>query len=92
MKTNHNDIDYLIKQDNQQLLIEAVQKDTREQTVELFKSYRIQLGITQAELGKIAGVSQPNVTRFESGKYNPSLDFMVKIATAMGKHVKIVLE
>ena len=34
---------------------------------------------------------KPNITRFESGSYNPSLDFMVKIAAAMGKRVQITL-
>lgn len=43
------------------------------------------------ELGRKAGISQPNITRFESGSYNPSLDFMVKIAAAMGKRVQITL-
>ena len=31
-------------------------------------------------------------TRFESGNYNPSLEFLVKIAGAMGKKVKVTLE
>ena len=33
-----------------------------------------------------------NITRFESGNYNPSLEFLVKIAGAMGKKVKVTLE
>ena len=48
--------------------------------------------MTQSQLGQKAGVTQPNITRFESGNYNPSLEFMVRIAVAMGKKVKVVLE
>ena len=48
--------------------------------------------LTQSELGKRAGISQPNIPRFESGNYNPSLEFLVKIAGAMGKKVKVTLE
>ena len=44
------------------------------------------------ENGERAGISQPNITRFESGNYNPSLEFLVKIAGAMGKKVKVTLE
>ena len=56
-----------------------------------FKQNRKLNGMTQTELGRKAGISQPNITRFESGSYNPSLDFMVKIAAAMGKRVQITL-
>ena len=63
-----------------------------QRTVDIYKQYRKELGLTQSELGKRAGISQPNITRFESGNYNPSLEFLVKIAGAMGKKVKVTLE
>lgn len=86
--------DYIVKGDNQEILIEVqeLQDTTREAVIALFKSCRKELGLTQTELGKNAGVSQPNVTRFESGNYNPSLEFMVRMAAAMGKKVKVTLE
>ncbi len=67
-------------------------KVTIQRTVDIYKQYRKELGLTQSELGKRAGISQPNITRFESGNYNPSLEFLVKIAGAMGKKVKVTLE
>ena len=42
--------------------------------IEGFKQNRKLNGMTQTELGRKAGISQPNITRFESGSYNPSLD------------------
>ena len=65
--------------------MERWQQEAREATIEGFKQNRKLNGMTQTEL------SQPNITRFESGSYNPSLDFMVKIAAAMGKRVQITL-
>ena len=62
------------------------------QAISCLDEYRKELGLTQSELGKRAGISQPNITRFESGNYNPSLEFLVKIAGAMGKKVKVTLE
>ncbi len=37
------------------------------------------------------GTKKSNISRFESGKYNPSLDFLVKVAESLGKqiHIKI---
>jgi len=31
------------------------------------------------------GTQKPNISRFESGAYNPSLDFITKIARSLGK-------
>ena len=85
-------MDYIIMENGEKILLETQQKVTIQRTVDIYKQYRKQLGLTQSELGKRAGISQPNITRFESGNYNPSLEFLVKIAGAMGKKVKVTLE
>ncbi|MEE1180041.1 MAG: helix-turn-helix transcriptional regulator [Lachnospiraceae bacterium] len=85
-------MDYIIMENGEKILLETQQKVTIQQTVDIYKQYRKELGLTQSELGKRAGISQPNITRFESGNYNPSLEFLVKIAGAMGKKVKVTLE
>ena len=79
-------------ENGEKILLETQQKVTIQRTVDIYKQYRKELGLTQCELGKRAGISQPNITRFESGNYNPSLEFLVKIAGAMGKKVKVTLE
>lgn len=85
-------MDYIIMENREKILLETQQKVTIQRTVDIYKQYRKELGLTQSELGKRAGISQPNITRFESGNYNPSLEFLVKIAGAMGKKVKVTLE
>lgn len=85
-------MDYIIMENGEKILLETQQKVTIQRTVDIYKQYRKELGLTQSELGKRAGISQPNITRFESGNYNPSLEFLVKIAGAMGKKVKVTLE
>lgn len=85
-------MDYIIMENGEKILLETQQKVTIQRTVDIYKQYRKELGLTQSELGKRAGISQPNITRFESGNYNPRLEFLVKIAGAMGKKVKVTLE
>ena len=85
-------MDYIIMENGEKILLETQQKVTIQRTVDIYKQYRKELGLTQSELGKRAGISQPNITRVESGNYNPSLEFLVKIAGAMGKKVKVTLE
>jgi DNA-binding XRE family transcriptional regulator len=52
---------------------------------------RIKQGITQEELAKRAGTKQSNISRFEGGNYNPSLEFMQKLAQGLGKELHITL-
>ena len=52
---------------------------------------RTQQGITQEELAKRSGTRQSNISRLESGNYNPSLEFIQKIAQGLGKELRITL-
>jgi DNA-binding XRE family transcriptional regulator len=53
---------------------------------------RNQLNITQEELALRVGTQKSNISRFESGAYNPSLDFIVKVARSLGKEVHITID
>ena len=50
---------------------------------------RHQLQLTQETVAQRAGTKKSNISRMESGNYNPSLDFLVKVAESMGKRVDI---
>jgi len=50
---------------------------------------RSELNITQKELAERVGIKQSNISRLESGNYNPSLDFLKKIAQGLGKELHI---
>jgi DNA-binding XRE family transcriptional regulator len=48
--------------------------------------------ITQEELALRVGTQKSNISRLESGTYNPSLDFLIKVAQSLGKEMKITLQ
>ncbi len=50
---------------------------------------RIERGLTQKDLADIAGTKQSAISRLESGNYNPSIEFLSKIALALGKELHI---
>lgn len=52
---------------------------------------RIEKQMTQADLAERADTKQSNISRFESGNYNPSVDFLQKIAGALDKQLEITL-
>lgn len=48
--------------------------------------------ITQEELALRVGTQKSNISRLESGTYNPSLDFLAKVAACLGKEIRIDLK
>ena len=35
------------------------------------------------------GTTKSSISRFESGDYNPTIDFLIKLSTALGKQLKV---
>ena len=50
---------------------------------------RREKNLTQKGLAELIGTRQSNISRLESGNYNPSMEFLQKIATAMGKRLEV---
>lgn len=84
-------MDYVFTSDNQEILIEGLQKETKAQVIGNYVKCRKDKKLTQDNLAQLSGISRPNITRFESGKYNPSLEMMVRIAAAMDMEVQVTL-
>ncbi|OFI05971.1 transcription factor [Clostridium acetireducens DSM 10703] len=57
---------------------------------EVIKARR-ELNLTQEELASRIGTQKSNISRLESGNYNPSLDFLSKLAKGLGKEIHIEL-
>lgn len=53
---------------------------------------RKEQNMTQAELAKRVGTQKSNISRLESGNYNPSLDFLSKVAESLGKSLKVQIK
>lgn len=52
-------------------------------------SSRMSTNLTQEQLAEMIGTKQANISRLESGRYNPSMKMLRKIAEAMGKKLEI---
>lgn len=64
----------------------------RLQAATQLKNARKSLNMTQEVLAERVGTKKSNISRFESGRYNPSLDFLVKVADSLGKQVQIKIK
>lgn len=84
--------DYIVRENQElALLIETKQREVRSDLVAQYIACRKEKKLTQADIAEALGVKRPNITRFENGTYNPTLDMLVKIAECMGKNLEIRL-
>lgn len=84
--------DYIVKVNgNMEILVETEQKRIRADVINQYIKCRKELGMTQADVAELLNTKRPNITRFENGNYNPTLDFLVKVAEGIGKKVEIRL-
>ena len=70
-------------------LFQFLQLTPRYEVVQQLKDARKAQDMTQEVLAERVGTKKSNISRFESGKYNPSLDFLIKVAGSLGKQVQI---
>ena len=57
--------------------------------VRQLKEVRTSSGITQQVLAERVGTKKSNISRLESGRYNPSLDLLVKVAEGLGREITV---
>ena len=87
-----NNMDYICLNGTEQVLIESEQAQARSEVIGQYKQCRKDKKMTQTELARRTGISQPNINRFESGNYNPSLEMLVKVALALDMELSIQLK
>lgn len=59
---------------------------------ERIKAARLALGMTQEEFAEHAKIGRPNLARYETGKAEPSVSVLAKIADATNKTVDYFLD
>ncbi len=55
-------------------------------------SLRLSAGLSQFNLGKACGIEQSHVSRYESGRHEPSMSLSVKLAKALNVDVETLFE
>lgn len=73
-------------------IVPQMNQDIRADFARQIRAIRQGQHLTQQVLADRVGTKKSNISRMESGRYNPSLDFMVRVAASMGKQVTITIE
>ncbi len=63
----------------------------KQQVMQEIKDARKDSEMTQQELAELVGTKKSNISRLESGRYNPSLEFLIYVAECLGKELDIAL-
>lgn len=66
-----------------------LQKAVKDNVIEQFIAKRKERGMTQNDVSTVTGIQRPNISRLESGYYNPTLDMLVRLADSIDCNVKI---
>jgi len=86
----HDDVKKLLLEDPATQL-EYEKLRPRYEAIALLLKARKEQHITQEELAQRIGTQKSNISRFENGSCNPSLDFLAKVAHSLGKELHIEL-
>ena len=74
---------------NKSVAEELIKNEAEYQLGRELISSRINKNLTQGQLAEMIGTKQTNISRLESGRCNPSIKMLRKIAEAMGKKLEI---
>ena len=66
-----------------------LQKAVKDNVIEQFIAKSKERGMTQSDVSTVTGIQRPNISRLESGYYNPTLDMLVRLADSIDCNVKI---
>ena len=61
----------------------------RQEIASQLRQVRKEQGMTQERLAEKVGTRNSNISRLESGRYNPSLDFLEKVAGGLGREIEV---
>lgn len=64
--------------------------DLYQEIADMIVAERTRAGLTQCELAKLCGISQSNISKFETGGSHPSLQTLKKIADGLNKRLLVL--
>ena len=74
---------------NEEVQNELKKNEAEYKIIEEIILARKEKNLTQKDLAELVGTKQSNISRLESGNYNPTIDFLNKIASAIGKQLEV---
>lgn len=64
----------------------------RQKIISALASARVSKGISQQELASAIGTQRSNISRMESGEQNITLDMLIRVTSALGEELPVLIE
>lgn len=84
-------MDFTVREDDFEVLVERQKERVKNQILTSYINLRKERGITQQEIADRTGIKRTNVARIESGRNAPTIEVLVKLATALDMELEIRL-
>ena len=84
-------MDFTEREDDFEVLVERQKERVKNQILTSYINLRKERGITQQEIADRTGIKRTNVARIESGRNAPTIEVLVKLATALDMELEIRL-
>ncbi len=85
-------MEYLVSTGDIELLVESQRRNICEGIVDQLYHRRIERNMTQQDIANITGMQRANVARLEACTTTPTIDVLVKYATAVGCKLNFMLQ
>lgn len=86
---NHQEFKAQLFKENPALYAEYKALEPQYKLISEVIKLRIEHNLTQKELAKKIGTTQTIISRMENGDYNPSYNFLQRLAAGLGKELEI---
>lgn len=82
-------MDYLVKDNQQELFIEHQVTELKTNILQAYIAIRKEKGLTQQDIADRTGMHRTNVVRIESGRNVPTIENLVKLGRAVGMELRM---
>lgn len=83
-------MDYTVRlSDGTEMLLEQQKNEVKEYVISEYIRLRKEKGLSQEDISRLTGIARPNISRTESGKYDPTLSVLMKLAYALDMELEI---
>ena len=88
--TGDIEMDYLIKDDCDNFTFIEIEKNKlKKQILSEYVALRKEKKLSQEDISNLTGIARPNISRIERGKYDPTLEILTKLASALDMKLEI---
>lgn len=83
-------MDYIVKDNrDNHILIETEKNEIKDRILAEYISLRKAKQLSQEDISTRTGIARPNISRIENGKFDPTLEVLTKLASALDMKLEI---